>query len=221
MVKRIGIGILMFLVVVFMGTAAQAVPSLGVGTGTFDCSGATAYYQCFSGNSASGSGESFMLPASGTSNGITLWSNILGVNLYLVAEQSIGLTGFSTQGSITPFSISGIQVDGYTDTPYNVWFLGTANSWASFPDGSPFDTGQDDFRYRQGTLTYSGTGSALVNHWVFLYADVDGDGILNAAGGSRDTFSPKTTSAVPEPGTVLLLGAGLVGIGLCRRKFAK
>lgn len=217
MVKRIGIGILMFVFVLFMGTAAQAVPSLGVGTGTFNCTGATAYYECFSGNSASGSGESFALPASGTVNGITLWSNILNVNLYLVAEDSIGLTSFSTGG---PLTSSSIQIDGYTNTPYDVWFLGTANSWTNFPVGSPFDTGQDTFKYLQGTLVYSG-GSAATGHWVFLVADMNGNGILDETGQLHDVFSPKTTSAVPEPGTVLLLGAGLLGVALYRRKFAK
>jgi hypothetical protein len=31
--------------------------------------------------------------------------------------------------------------------------------------------------------------------------------------------SPKTTSMVPEPGTVMLLGSGLLGLVLYRRKF--
>src|SRR4030042_1207310 len=196
MMKRIGIGILVFGFVLIMGTAAQAVPSLGVGTGTFGCTGASAYYECFSGNSASGSGESFGLPASGTTNGITLWSNITGINLYLVAESSLGTISFSTGSSA---GATATQIDGYTGTPYQQWSLGTTSGWTQFTSG-PFVTGQDPFYYLQGTLTYSGTNVA--GDWLFLVADMNGSGLpLTDSGPNHDQFSPKTTSAVPEPGT--------------------
>jgi Dockerin type I domain/PEP-CTERM motif len=47
-----------------------------------------------------------------------------------------------------------------------------------------------------------------------IFADINGDGVVNATDAS---LIPVTTS-IPEPSTVALLGAGLAGIGLARRK---
>ena len=214
MKEKLFIGMLVFGIALGMGTTAQAIPSLGVG-GEFSA-GACAgdYWTCFAGNSASGSGESFALPPSGGT--ITLWSNVTDADIWLVAEQSLGTITFAGSGNSSVLGTTG-QIDGYTDLPYSGVNLGpvTVGPWAQFPAGTPFSTGQDTFYYYTGVLTY--TGSDVTGDWLFLVADVGNNGPpLNPTGGE---FSPKTTSMVPEPGTALLLGAGLLGIAVYRRKY--
>jgi hypothetical protein len=215
MVKRIGIGIIVFGLMLVMGIPAQAVPELGVG-GELQTCGAD-YWTCFAGNSASGSGESFALPASG--GNITLWSNITGADIWLVAESSLGTITFDGGANSSQITVNG-QIDGYSGLPYQGINLGpvTVGPWAPFPAGTPFDTGQNQFYYYTGAITY--TGLDVTGDWLFLVADINGSGLpLDDSGQGHDVFSPKTTSMVPEPGTAMLLGSGLLGLVLYRRKF--
>ena len=136
--------------------------------------------------------------------------------------------------------------DGVFDGGYYVWELpnigtefGSDAGWTTYDDFKPLpgpDQDLADSTYGGNKLFnfYTGTfeGNLPKDEWIFLVAVLD-DGITEIAqlsdgaigpngGGTEFIFSPKTTStAVPEPATMLLLGSGLLGFAGFRKKIFK
>ncbi len=77
----------------------------------------------------------------------------------------------------------------------------------------------DDGQFYLLSGTFEGTFPAGVS-WIYAMADTGGEtGVFD---NGKDEFSPPTMSTVvPEPSTVLLIGIGLIGLGIFRRKLIR
>ncbi len=102
-------------------------------------------------------------------------------------------------------------------TPYVAINLGPVTGDPQLGDGW-FDLSDSAFNPQpyfqlEGILAFG--GSLTVGGYLFAVADRNDNQILDTTGRNHDKFSPKTTSAtpIPEPGTLLLIGTGLVGLG--------
>lgn len=124
-------------------------------------------------------------------------------------------------------SINGFgDADPTTKKQYEYWVFNlgplrlTETEWNPRWSEAPSEFSPGEYYFCTDILIYDDENFAFGTEWLFVLVDDNMDGVDNG-----DIHSPKTSSAshtpISEPATLLLLGGGLIGVGVLRKKMGK